>query len=504
MASQYIKFPFNSFFLDPVSTYVNLPATGREGEVALVLDEAKLYEFDGATWVALSGGGGGDITIQTDLGTSPVGSLFTFTSTNSLDIAGNSGTDEILFEVKVSYIRSLLSATGPLSYNSGTGVFSIALANTSTDGYLSSTDWNTFNNKVPTSRSISSGAGLSGGGDLSANRTLAVDINGQTEDTTPALSSDFVMTYDTSASGLKKVKLSNLVSASKSGSAFYGDAVDGDVSIAVDTTLAGLFCYRTVSLSGNCNIKTVYPLVCKSLVNTSGNNTINNSGVASTGTAGGVQGLGTYVGMGGGGLGAAGTGSGTPTTSAAVTQSLGGTGGVGGAGDNAGTPTVGGPAGAATAPGAAGGAKNAARLSAAGYSLSLPTSVTAKTAYTGGSGGGGSGHRGSGAVSRGGGGGGGINWIKARTITITAGTLALESRGGNGLTGLSTGSQYEGGSGGGGGGAVVLVSTTDTSTLTGFSTSVAGGTGGAAGGGAAVAGSAGAVGTVIIIKDGEI
>ena len=39
------------------------------------------------------------------------------------------------------------SATAPLSYNSTTGVFSISQATTSTNGYLSSTDWNTFNNK---------------------------------------------------------------------------------------------------------------------------------------------------------------------------------------------------------------------------------------------------------------------------------------------------------------------------------------------------------------------
>lgn len=44
--------------------------------------------------------------------------------------------------------RALFSATAPLAYNSGTGAFSIALANTSTNGYLSSADWNTFNNKV--------------------------------------------------------------------------------------------------------------------------------------------------------------------------------------------------------------------------------------------------------------------------------------------------------------------------------------------------------------------
>jgi predicted RecA/RadA family phage recombinase len=42
---------------------------------------------------------------------------------------------------------SSLSASAPLSYNNLTGVFLISQANTSTNGYLSSTDWNTFNGK---------------------------------------------------------------------------------------------------------------------------------------------------------------------------------------------------------------------------------------------------------------------------------------------------------------------------------------------------------------------
>jgi len=41
-----------------------------------------------------------------------------------------------------------LSATTPLTYNSSTGVFTIQQSSSSTDGYLNSTDWNTFNNKV--------------------------------------------------------------------------------------------------------------------------------------------------------------------------------------------------------------------------------------------------------------------------------------------------------------------------------------------------------------------
>lgn len=40
-----------------------------------------------------------------------------------------------------------LSATSPLSYNNTTGAFSIQVATASQNGYLSSTDWSTFNNK---------------------------------------------------------------------------------------------------------------------------------------------------------------------------------------------------------------------------------------------------------------------------------------------------------------------------------------------------------------------
>lgn len=43
-----------------------------------------------------------------------------------------------------------VSATSPLSYNSGTGIFSIQQSSTTLDGYLSHTDWNTFNNKLST------------------------------------------------------------------------------------------------------------------------------------------------------------------------------------------------------------------------------------------------------------------------------------------------------------------------------------------------------------------
>ena len=56
-----------------------------------------------------------------------------------------SSTDWNTFNSKASL--TAFSATTPLSYNSGTGAFSIQVANTGQSGYLTNTDWNTFNNK---------------------------------------------------------------------------------------------------------------------------------------------------------------------------------------------------------------------------------------------------------------------------------------------------------------------------------------------------------------------
>jgi len=43
--------------------------------------------------------------------------------------------------------RAAVSATAPISYNSGSGVFSIHVADSTHDGYLTQTDWSTFNGK---------------------------------------------------------------------------------------------------------------------------------------------------------------------------------------------------------------------------------------------------------------------------------------------------------------------------------------------------------------------
>lgn len=44
--------------------------------------------------------------------------------------------------------RSILSATSPVAYSTSTGVISMPVATGSVSGYLSSTDWSTFNGKA--------------------------------------------------------------------------------------------------------------------------------------------------------------------------------------------------------------------------------------------------------------------------------------------------------------------------------------------------------------------
>ena len=70
-----------------------------------------------------------------------------------------------------------ISTTSPISGGgdlSANRTFSIAAATSSVNGYLSSTDWSTFNNKVGTARNINTTAPITGGGDLSADRTIAI------------------------------------------------------------------------------------------------------------------------------------------------------------------------------------------------------------------------------------------------------------------------------------------------------------------------------------------
>lgn len=90
---------------------------------------------------------------------------------------------------------------------------------------------------VETSRTITAGSGLSGGGDLSANRSLAVDISGLTEEAAPANTATVMVNV---AGANKKVQLGNLpaaVAGSFSGAHVYHSTTQSIADIT-DTILA--------------------------------------------------------------------------------------------------------------------------------------------------------------------------------------------------------------------------------------------------------------------------
>lgn len=133
-----------------------------------------------------------------------------------------------------------VATTAPLTGGTITtsGTIGISQSSTSTDGYLSSSDWNTFNGKqnalgftaVPSTRNISTTSPLSGGGDLSADRTLS--INQATTSTDGYLSSVDWNTFN----GKQDLITNN-----------YG--ITGTTTKSVSLTSAQAFCTAETTLS---------------------------------------------------------------------------------------------------------------------------------------------------------------------------------------------------------------------------------------------------------------
>lgn len=81
-----------------------------------------------------------------------------------------SAADFVSFSAK----ESVLTFNAPLSR--AVNAVSIPAATGAVNGYLSATDFTTFAAKVSSSRTINTTAPITGGGDLSADRTLALDF----------------------------------------------------------------------------------------------------------------------------------------------------------------------------------------------------------------------------------------------------------------------------------------------------------------------------------------
>ena len=266
--------------------------------------------------------------------------------------------------------------------------------------------------------------------------------------------------------------------ASKVQNAWFGTGSDGDVTIAVDTTLVRDMYYNSLTVNLGATLFTGgFRIHCLGDMNIIGK--IDRSGNDATGTAATaalVAGTTGASGVGGAGGTAAGTAGG------AVTNAAGGSGGAGGLGSGG----AGGALGSATVPTAAlGGIEvlNSARQASVAQ-------VISGVIMSGGGGGGGGG--GDGTAGGAGGSGGGVIVICARNLF---GSGRLQVHGGNGFQPTAG---NRGGGGGGGGGAIVLLTENDT-TATSLVIDLVGGTG-ASGFGTGAPGANGSNGRIVRVR----
>jgi hypothetical protein len=93
-----------------------------------------------------------------------------------------------------------------------------------TSGTISKTDYDAFNAKVAATRAVNTaaGSGLTGGGDLSVDRNLAVNITGTTAETVVA-GTDEILIWDVSANALRKMTRTNFVLSESEVDAFVAN-----------------------------------------------------------------------------------------------------------------------------------------------------------------------------------------------------------------------------------------------------------------------------------------
>ena len=203
--------------------------------------------FAGGTLSATGSGG----TVTSVSGTAPI-SVATGTTTPVISISQAttstdgylSSTDWNTFNNKQpagAYLTAV-TADAPLS-GAGTSASHLVIsqANTTTDGYLSSTDWNTFNNKQPagtyvTSISIASSNGFTGtsSGGATPSLTLATSVTGILKGNGTAISA--------ATSG------TDYAPATSGTSILYGDGAGGFSNVTIGTGVS--FAGGTLSATG--------------------------------------------------------------------------------------------------------------------------------------------------------------------------------------------------------------------------------------------------------------
>lgn len=155
----------------------------------------------------------------------------TYTNGTGLNLSSN------VFSLDTTYTKTLFSATSPIFYDSSTGIISSQAASGSQNGYLTSTDWSTFNGKLSANQTI----------------TLSGDVSGSGTTTITTAIGAGVVSNTMLAGSIANAKLSNstISGVSLGGALLALTATDGTLTFSGSYTGA---IARTVGLNlGNAN-----------------------------------------------------------------------------------------------------------------------------------------------------------------------------------------------------------------------------------------------------------
>lgn len=156
--------------LDAQIALGNYPAGTVLADIVLPSDWNNDHTLSGT--IAIANGGTGQTTAN-----AAINALLPSQTSQSGKVLSTDGTDTSWIAVGGSGTVTSVTGTAPVSVATGTTtpVISMAAATTSVNGYLTSTDWNTFNGKGNgTVTSITAGTGLSGG-TITSSGTIAID-----------------------------------------------------------------------------------------------------------------------------------------------------------------------------------------------------------------------------------------------------------------------------------------------------------------------------------------
>lgn len=233
--------------LNRVSYYFTGALTGNRN----VLVPTTVQEY----WVTNNTSGAFTLTVKTAAGTGiTVGSgqaaILQCDGTN-VTIAQSTGTS---FPITVGQGGTGATTAAGARTNLGSTAVGDALFTTASAAAARSTIG------APSSATTITGSnGVSGGGDLSANRVLSLDITGLTVDASPDSTADYVATYDASAGTNKKVLLSNLntsvtyksKAADTARSSTAVAAADPDLTTTLSTGIYEIEVFLGMSTSGS-------------------------------------------------------------------------------------------------------------------------------------------------------------------------------------------------------------------------------------------------------------